>query len=506
MAKREERQYERGNAAQKKHAMIIGAVVLAVVLTAVLILCLFVRKAVNKQATDIIWNNIYIDAINVSGMDRKEAQAALVSLVSEYKHQSVKLIIEHTEAEVSLESLGFEAEEIDQLIDEAVSYGKKGSIWSRYKKLKALKEKAVRFEMSYAINEEITKQVILDQFAKIERLAVNATIKRENGQFVITEEQSGIKVDMDLSVQKVKDYFQKEWKCQSAHAIDLLTQVHEPNVTKEDLQQIKDVLGSFSTSFQANNNRGKNIVLATSRINGIVVLPGEEMSTSEAMGSRNAANGYLEAGSYLNGETVDSYGGGVCQVSTTLYNAAIFAELEITERSSHSMVVDYVKPSMDAAIAEGVLDLKIKNHTQAPIYIEGLADGGKLTFTIYGKEYRVAGRKVTYISETTGITDPGKKFVATNAAIGTFKKAVSGHQGMQAILWKVVTENGVEVSREQINKSSYMASPATYHVGIGTEHAQAAAIVNNAIKTQDETAIRNAIAQAQAMIATIETP
>ena len=282
----------------------------------------------------------------------------------------------------------------------------------------------------------------------------------------------------------------------------------EPDITKEQLQQVKDVLGTFSTTFKANNNRGKNIANATSRINGTILMPGEIMSASDTMGSRNAANGYFEAGSYLNGETVESFGGGVCQVSTTLYNAVILAELEITERSSHSMIVDYVKPSMDAAISEGVLDLKIKNNTDAPIYIEGITKGGTLTFTVYGKEYRPSTRKVSYVSETLSTTDPGKKFVATGEPIGTYKKAVSVHMGIKAKLWKVVTENGTEVSREQFNKSSYKASPATYHVGIGSDNGDAAAIVNNAIKTQDEATIQAAIAQAQALIsqATSVTP
>jgi hypothetical protein len=98
-------------------------------------------------------------------------------------------------------------------------------------------------------------------------------------------------------------------------------------------------------------------------------------------------------------------------------------------------------------------------------------------------------------------TDPGKKFVATSDPIGTYKKAVSVHLGIKAKLWKVVIENGTEVSREQFNKSSYKASPATYHVGIGSDNPEAAAIVNNAIATQDEATIQAAIAQAQTLIA-----
>lgn len=502
MARRGRRQRRRRGVAAQKRAILIGAGVVGVALIAFLVVYFVVRNAVNQVAADIIWDNIYIETVDVSGMDAEKANKALEELAAEYKAQKIKLVAEETEVEVTLEELGFQMKQVDKLVEKAVAYGKKGSVWTRYQDIKNLDEKAVKLEASYGIDTEAVEKVISEKFSKLEGAAVDATIKRENGKFVITDGKAGIKVDMEVSARNIKTHFEEnDWEFQGAETITLVTIVDEPDVTKAHLQQIQDVLGTYSTSFKANNNRGKNIANATSRINGIVLMPGEVMSASDSMGSRNAANGYLEAGSYLNGETVETYGGGVCQVSTTLYNAVILAELEITERSSHSMIVDYVKPSMDAAISEGVLDLKIKNNTEAPIYIEGYTNGGTLTFTVYGKEYRAATRKVSYVSETLSSTDPGKKFVATSDAVGTLKKAVSAHVGLKAKLWKVVTENGVEVSREEFNKSSYKASPATYHVGVGTDNAEAAAIINNAITTQDEATIQAAIAQAQAIIA-----
>lgn len=502
---RRRRRQRRKRVVAKRRALIWGVGFLGVALIAFLAVYFVMRTAVNKVAEDIIWDNIYIETVDVSGMKAKQANKALDKLVAEYKSQKIKLVAEKSAAEVSLEELGFQMKDVDKLVKEAVSYGKNGSVFARYQKLKSLKGKVVepvRIDASFEIDKEAASKVILEKFSKLEGAAVDATIKRVNNQFVITDGKSGIKVDMEKSVQNIDDYFGKDWKYKGIETINLVTTVDEPNVTKEQLQQVKDVLGTFSTTFKANNNRGKNVANATSRINGTVLMPGEVMSASDSMGSRNAANGYLEAGSYLNGETVESYGGGVCQVSTTLYNAVILAELEIVERSSHSMIVDYVKPSMDAAISEGVLDLKIKNNTDAPIYIEGITNGGNLTFTVYGKEYRPSTRKVSYISETLSTTDGGKKFVATSDPIGTYKKAVSAHDGIKAKLWKVVTENGTEVSREQFNKSSYKASPATYHVGVGSDNAEAVTIVKNAIATKDEATIKAAIAQAQALIAT----
>ena len=124
----------------------------------------------------------------------------------------------------------------------------------------------------------------------------------------------------------------------------------------------------------------------------------------ETVAPFTAENGYAMAGSYLNGEVVDSMGGGICQVSTTLYNAVLRAELEVVERSPHSMTVHYVELSEDAAIAGTYKDIKITNNYSTPIYIEGTTAGKTLTFTIYGKETRPSNRTLAFESETLSTT------------------------------------------------------------------------------------------------------
>lgn len=504
MAKRARRQKgkSKGN---KKRVWLICGISLAIILLGVLIVYFVMRSAVNKVATDIIWDNIYVETVELSGMDEKEARKALETMADDYKALEVKLVAEEAEKTVHLEEIGLKIDNAEEIIKKALAYGKKGNVLSRYQKLKGLEDKSLVFEPIFSVNEKLMKEVITASFSELEGAAVDATIKRVDGQFVITDGKAGVKVDMRASIDAIKKHFDKDWEYHGVETIELVTTVDEPDVTKEQLQQVKDLLGTFSTSFNNRNSRGKNINNAATRINGTVLLPGEEMSASDAMGSRNAENGYLEAGSYLNGTTVQTYGGGVCQVSSTLYNAVLLADLEITERHPHSMLVDYVNPSMDAAISEGSKDLKFKNNTDAPIYVEGYTTGGKLVFTIYGKKAN-PNRVVSYVHEVISTKDPGMKFVATGDPIGTIKKAVSKHTGMKAKLWKVVTENGVEVSRTVANNSSYAASPGTYNVGTATDNAEAKNIVTSAIATQNESQIRAAVAQAQALIATPPTP
>lgn len=492
---------------RQRRALLIAGIVAVLVLAVFLVVYFSMRSTVNKVAKDTIWDHVYIENVDVSGMKAAQAKEALEAQIVTYQSETVTLIADETSAEVTLGDLGFQIKDLDKLIKMAVAYGKEGSVWARHKEIKSLTKEAKKFAVTYDIDEKAVKKTLSEKLPRLKNAAQDATITRQNGQFVITEGKAGKKIAVAESIDMIRDYLNQEWKDGAAKKVELHTVVEEPGVTKEQLSQIQSALGTFSTYFgRGKSNREKNIINATSRINGIVLMPGEILSASEAMGKTTEENGYFAAGSYLDGEVVDSVGGGVCQVSTTLYNAVLLAELEITERWSHSMLVDYVKPSMDAAIAEGYKDLKFKNNTDAPVYIEGIIKNGNVVFTIYGKETRAEGRKVSYESEELSRTAAKKKFVASNDAVGTLKVSVAGHDAVKAKLWKIVTENGVEVSRKVMNNSSYQTSAATYKVGTGTDNAEAKKVLTEAIKTQNEATIRAAIAQAKAIIAAASQP
>ena len=201
------------------------------------------------------------------------------------------------------------------------------------------------------------------------------------------------------------------------------------------------------------------------------------------------------AGSYLNGKVVDSLGGGICQVSTTLYNAVLESELEVSERHNHSMIVSYVDPSADAAIAESSgKDFKFVNNYDYPIYIEAVTANKKVTVNIYGKETRPEGRVVKYESEVLEVIHPTSDAIYADPAqpIG-YIVTESAHTGYKARLWKVVTENGVEVSREQVNSSNYKVSPRSATVGTATADPNAYNEIMAAIGTANIDHVRNVI-------------
>ena len=251
--------------------------------------------------------------------------------------------------------------------------------------------------------------------------------------------------------------------------------------------ELRDILGSYSTSYKTSAAaRVANVENGTRLLNGVTLYPGESLSTLELVTPFSVANGYQMAGSYLNGLVVDSLGGGICQVSTTLYNAVLRAELEVSQRSNHSMSVAYVPLSADAAIAESAgKDFCFTNNTDFPIYVEGITTPDRVvTFNIYGVETRSPGRSVDYVSEVLETIQPTTENIiqVANQPLG-YTKVQSAHVGYKARLIKIVYENGVEKSREVVNKSTYKMVPRTVSVGVATDNPEALNQLQAAIGT-----------------------
>ena len=504
--KKTRKRRQKAAARKQRNMIILGCSVAAVLLIGFLGVYFYVSTTVNKVAADKVWDNISVEEMSVAGMTGEEVKALLEGKQAEYGEQTVVLKAEEAKVEVLLADLGFAIANIDDVAAKAVAYAKEGGLFERYSQIKALEDSAVVFDLEYKVDPALVADVINAQLPEMENSAKDATITRANGTFTITDEEIGVTVDPAASVEVIEKYFTETWDKVSGE-IELVTTVDEPELTRETLEQVKDVLGTFTTyAGGTGSNRVANIRRGVNLINGALVMPGEVFSADMAMRPYTAANGFAEAGAYLNGKVIQSMGGGICQVSSTLYNAVILAELGVEQRQPHSMLVDYVKPSMDAAIAGDYKDMKLKNTTDAPIYIEGYVSNGYVTFTIYGKETRPANRSIKFISETLSTTDPGKKFEASNDPLGKIVKTASAHTGMKAQLWKVVYENGKEVSRKVFNTSNYMASPAYYTVGTATDNAEAKAVVVAAIATNDEAKISAALEQAKEIIEEANKP
>lgn len=483
---------------RRRMKVLIGLVFVCLVLV-LGISYILLQRYVSKFPNDKIAENVYIGTTDVSGMTKTEAKAKLEERAATDLTLIVSIVVEGQSADATLEEYGFNHKDVDELVDKAIDYGKKGSLWSRFKNLHRLsKEKHVVAE-EFELNQEAGIALLEERAVPLANHAQDAVIAKGVSGFEIIPDQEGETVDTEATLLELKKYLNNNWK-HEAVSLDAVTEKELPSVTTSDLESIQDELGSFSTD-AGGGERWQNLKTGVEKLNGTVLMPGEEVSVHDVTAPYDEEHGYVPAGSYENGQVVDTYGGGICQVSSTLYNAVLEAELEVVKRYPHSMLVSYVKPSMDAAIAGDVKDFVFKNNYDTPIYIFGEIDSAnQLEFAIYGKDTREEGRTVEYEVETISSEEPGTTYKTdSDAKLGSMSTAGSPHTGKVVQLWKIVYQNGTEVSRDVINNSTYNKSDKVIKVGTKSDNAQASALVANAVATQDKAKIDEAIAQAKAL-------
>lgn len=451
--------------------------------------------AAHAGEQEVIAEGVYIGSINVGGMTKDEASDVINDYVDSVNNAVITLAAGEKSIEAPASGLGVKFSDMN-VVQEAMDVGRGGSLIKCYKDKKDLENGDKILPMPLEVDDSAVTDLLTGKANELNQEAVDNGLVRENGKFRFIEGAQGIEVNIPDSIAAIEEYISSSWDGTDAQ-VSLVAEIVEPRGTKEELSRIQDLLGSYNTNYSSSTaNRCENISIAANMINGTVLYPGEEFSVYKAISPLDASGGYKLAGAYENGQTVESYGGGVCQVSTTLYNTVILSELEVTERSNHSMIVTYVKPSMDAAIAGDYKDLKFVNNQDSPIYIEGYTSGKNLYFNIFGEEKRPANRSISFESEVISSNDPGTQFVATGDPVGVMNVTQGKHTGYVARLWKIVTVDGVEESREIFNKSTYKASPKIVNVGTASEDPNLSAAVGAAIAAQDEAAINAAVAQA----------
>ena len=432
--------------------------------------------------TDTISKNVYIGGVNVSGMTEEQATKAVEEKLGKGTggNYTVKIGDETTTA--TAENFGMKWTN-REVVHEAMEVAKGGNLIKQYKDKKDLQVEPKNFEVAYAPNEQAVKTYVEKLAEEYNRDAEEGDITFANGYPEVTGGETGIAVNVDQSVSSIMKALEGD-----GTELTVVAEVQKPSVTKEELSQVKDVLGTATTYYGSSYERNTNVEVGASKINGTLIMPGETFSVTAAVTPFNADNGYYPAPSYESGQVVDTYGGGICQVSTTLYNAVLKAELQVDERHNHTMLVSYVDPSKDAAIAEGLMDFVFTNNTDAPIYIYGVGYQGTLNFTIYGHETRDPNRSISFRSETLSQTDASTnvKLVAkSDQNIGYLNQTQSAHQGLEAVLWKDIVNADGTTDTVQVNSSSYQASPAIYEVGIVSPNTQASAAIQTAIANND---------------------
>ena len=459
-----------------------------------------VKADVPKEV--VIQEGVYIGGIDVSGMNAEEATTAVNTYVEGLQEQWITLVGPKNTLRYQLKDLGLSVK-TEAAVQEAIAIGNSGSVIKRFMDLQDLEKEDYVVDMGLAIDKQLTANKIYGKRSKVDIKAIDNSLKKEKGKFVYVPGQEGNEVDIVTAVNELNEYIGSEWEIAAVEdaKFTMTSIISQPRGTEEELAVIKDLLGTYTTDYGWSAwGRGKNVENGIAKMNGIVLFPGDVFSVYENVTPFTKENGYELAGSFSNGDTVQTYGGGICQVVTTLYQAVLQAELEVVERFNHSMVVGYTPLAGDAAISGTYKDFKFRNNLDTPVFLETYCKNGNIVINIYGVETRPDNRKVIYESETISETDPDTEFTLSSAhPVGSFIQTRGESIGYVAKFWKIVKVDGVETEKTLVNKSTYRSSCRKVTIGTAGATADQLAAIQAAIATKDD-------AQVEAVVASFNAP
>ncbi|WP_352400388.1 VanW family protein [Anaerotignum sp.] len=429
----------------------------------------------NKKINEImaqkgIFPKVTIEGVDVGGLSKEEAQDLLVrSHGKDAANQKLVLYYEDEEWVYSFQEIGAEYQ-VEQAVDAAYNIGRTGSKKENKKAVSSLLKFGVDVSLEFTYDATKMQDKLIEVASQFDREAENSSLTRTNGKFVISKEVHGRKMDLEATMVNVDHVVES----MVGGRAGIVAEVTEPEITYEDNEHVTDLIGSYTTKYTANDkNRNTNLVVGCKYLNGSIIAPGEVFSASEGLGEQTYERGYRDAGVYVNGKVEAGMGGGVCQITSTLYNAAIYAELEIVERHPHSMTVGYVPLGRDAAIAGNYKDLKIKNNTEYPIYLEAYAANGVLEVKLYGHEIHEPGRKVEFETVFEASIPKPNEIIKEDPEKPEGQREVThtGRTGSKVSVNKKVFQNGKQISKDWFSSSSYRA--VADEVTVGTKKAGA---------------------------------
>ena len=428
---------------------------------------------VDPVVTDesLIPEGVYIGETHVGGMTIGAAKEQLKEKEEEIRKAVFTITQGEHVLEIPVEELGIMFQDTTELLYDAATVGQTGMLVERYKELKDLSNDKVVCTWSYAIDSSKFEEKVA-AFAEVVFVEpVDAMINRENHQWFREPHVDGVELDKEATLEVLKTAAET-WDGSSV-SVEAVVNVIEPKYTEEMLSSITEIIGSHVTimSGLVEEGRGKNVVRGAELINGTILMPGESFSAHAALTPFTEENGYDKAIAYHNGGYVDSIGGGVCQLTTTLYNAILYAELQVDRRYNHSMIIGYAEHGFDSTVNDDASkDLVFTNNYDFPIYIEARAwgeteDFGQVYFAIWGTltEEKKA-RTVVLYNEIVELELADTKYIIdTSLEPGEEEVKQASYPKLVVKAFKKVIVDGEVVSDEYLYTDSYRRSDGIVH-------------------------------------------
>ncbi|MBO4425461.1 MAG: VanW family protein, partial [Clostridiales bacterium] len=424
-----------------------------------------VDDAKAELATDTFYPGIVIDGVDVGGMTKEQATQAVAAVQPEAPVSlDIALELEGNSYPLDLSSLPLESN-MTQVIDEAFNYAKPApdasdeAVKINYNMYQQLKNQPVEYTTAYTVNTEGLLTIVSGVVDPLNQSVSDAYISNfdvDSKGFDIIPDQKGIAVDAQATSDAVKALIDSRTY---EGTVGVVATITDPALTVADINENFGLVSSFYTVTTNNSNRNANIALACEKINGTKLEPGEEFSFNGVVGQRTTANGFKEATVIQGGQYEQGLGGGICQVSSTLYNAVVMANLNVTERHAHAWPSSYVDEGLDATVDYGVLDFKFKNDTDYQVYVLAWWDPADSTChcEIYGKKLP-DGQYIKFVSEVSKGATPSEVEYVANAemAVGTSNTVRAAHCSVTATAYQVwYDKDGNEIQSIEYNTTYY---------------------------------------------------
>lgn len=430
---------------------------LKVVLIALLVVILGTAGFMfSKVKSDKIAENVIVNRINVGGMTKEEAKNKIkVFDVNEFTLKS-----EERSWKINLDELNF-SYDIDKTVENAYKINREGNIFSNMfnmAKSMAGHENKVYVAIKY---DKAKAKEYLDKIKKdVNREKENASINTDNDKITIVPEKNGVV----LNEAETNKTIEKRLSANKFNAEAVVT-LDEPKIKKSDLEGMEKALGTSVTTFKNNYNRTENIKVATKASSGVLLKPGQEYSFNTIVGKRNKANGYKSAPVIVDGEMEDDLGGGVCQVSSTLYNAALKSGMEIVNVKNHSIPSSYVGMGRDATVTDGGIDFVFKNPYKHDVYVQNYVTGGSVVCQIFGK--KADEQNIEIYTKTISVSQATpQKVEKSDLPAGKEEVDKPSRNGYVIETYRIYKDkNGKQIKKEKVATSNYPKQNGVIFVG-----------------------------------------
>lgn len=465
-----------------------------------------------------ILNGISINNIDISGLSKDEANSKILNIIQSKKDNNI-IIKTDTENELTTTFDYLEVNyNLNDCINKAFNIGRSSNIFKNNFDILSLFFNKKNLNLNVEINTNNLNSLINELSSNLENKVIQSSYYIENNNLIITKGISGDVINSDefsnnlysilndlsttensiqistktaepekIDIEKIYNEIHKDVqnasyekepfkvhqevigvsfnldeakslleKNQDEYIINLEYTYPEITINDLNINIFRDKISSFTTYYDTSNkDRAKNLELAAEKINGKIIAPGEEFSYNSVVGARTIEAGYKEAKIYSNGQVVDGLGGGICQLSSTLYNAVFFANLDVTERYNHMFLTSYVKEGRDATVAYGSKDFKFKNNRSFPIKIETTVNSGVVTCAIYGIKEETE-YDISFDVETVSSVEPSVKYeYDASLKLGEQKIKQAGSNSMTVNVYKVVKLNGSIISKTFVYQDIY---------------------------------------------------